>query len=58
MKHYRIEIECDEFYLADTLYSIGAMIENDSILDQMENGKVETECDALHYKATIHDIKD
>jgi len=58
MKYYKIEIECDENYLADTLLHIGGMIDGDDLLGQMENGKVETECDALHYKATIHDIKD
>ena len=51
MAKFKIEIECSEWWLADSLFTISKMIENDYILDNMENGKVEVSLD--HCTATI-----
>jgi len=52
---YKIEIECPDWYLADTLFDLSCMIENDDLLDQMQDGRVETS--GNHFKATITDTE-
>ena len=37
---YKIEIQCDKYWLADSLHELGTMIENDDLLDQMCDGSV------------------
>lgn len=51
MAKFKIEIECDEWWVADSLFAISTMVENDDILDNMENGKVEVS--DTHFTATI-----
>ena len=51
MPKFKIEIECDEWWVADSLFTISQMVENDDILDNMENGKVEVS--DTHFTATI-----
>lgn len=51
MAKFKIEIECDEWWVADSLFTIGTMVENNDLLDGMENGKVEVSLD--HCTATI-----
>ena len=48
---YKIEIDCEEWWIADSLREIGNEVENTDILEQMVDGKVEIVGD--HYKATI-----
>lgn len=51
MAKFKIEIECDEWWVADSLHELASHIENDDILDKMENGKIEVSLD--HCTATI-----
>ena len=51
MPKFKIEIECDEWWLADSLHELASHIENDDILDKMENGKVEVS--DIYFTATI-----
>ncbi len=51
MAKYSIQIDCDEWWIADSLREIGNEIENTDILDQIVDGKVEVM--GGHYKATI-----
>lgn len=55
MAKFKIEIECDEWWVADSLYTLSAMVENNNLLDGMENGKVEVSLD--HCTATIKESK-
>lgn len=48
---YKIEIQCDEWWVADSLHELGAMIENGDLLDQMQDGSVEVSGD--HFTAEI-----
>ena len=51
MAKFKIEIECDEWWVADSLFTLGTMVESNDLLDGMENGKVEVSLD--HCTATI-----
>ena len=51
MAKFKIEMECDEWWVADSLFTLGTMVENNDLLDGMENGKVEVSLD--HCTATI-----
>ena len=51
MAKFKIEMECDEWWVADSLYELASRIENDDLLDDMCDGKVEVSLD--HCTATI-----
>lgn len=51
---YKIEIQCDEWWVADSLRELGTMIENGDLLDQMQNGSVEVSGD--HFTAEIKEV--
>ena len=51
MAKFKIEIECDEWWVADSLYELASHIENDDLLDDMCDGKVEVS--AGHFNAII-----
>lgn len=48
---YKIEIQCDEWWVADSLHELGTMIECGDLLDQMQDGSVEVSGD--HFTAEI-----
>ena len=50
MTKFKIEMECDAWWLASSLHALTEMVERD-LLDKMENGKVEVSLD--HCTATI-----
>lgn len=51
MNKFTIELECDEWYTADSLREISNDIENYDLLDYMQDGQVTTSGE--HYTATI-----
>ena len=52
MRPFKIEMNCDEWWLADSLREIANEVENTSIMDGIEtDGKVEIHGD--HYDAVI-----
>ena len=55
MSKIRIEIDCDEWYVADSLHILGGMVENNDLLDEMTDGKVEVSDD--HFSGTISVIE-
>jgi hypothetical protein len=62
MKKIKIEILCDEFYVADSLHELATNIECGDVLEQMndenmtdENGELEVNGD--HYVAGIKEIE-
>lgn len=56
MAKYKIEIECDEWWVADSLYTLSAMVESNNLLDGVENdGKVQVSF--AHFTATIKENK-
>ena len=50
-KRFKIQLTCDEWYMADSLHELGARIENDDLLDDMQDGRVTVSGD--HYIAEI-----
>lgn len=50
-KNFKIDLTCDEWYMADSLHELGARIENDDLLDEMQDGRVTVSGD--HYTAEI-----
>lgn len=50
-KKFKIDLTCDEWYVADSLHELGARIENDDLLDDMQDGRVTVSGD--HYAAEI-----
>ena len=50
-KKYQIELQCDEWWVADSLHEVGTMIECGDLLDEMKDGRVEVNGD--HYTAEI-----
>jgi len=50
-KKFKIDLTCDEWYVADSLHELGARIENDYLLDEMQDGRVTVSGD--HYTAEI-----
>ena len=56
MAKFKIEIECDEWWVADSLFTLSVMVENNDLLDGVENdGKVQVSLD--HFTATIKESK-
>ena len=53
---YKIDLTCDEWYVADSLHELGARIENDDLLDDMQDGRVTVSGD--HYTAEIKVINE
>jgi hypothetical protein len=53
---YKIDLTCDEWYVADSLHELGARIENDDLLDDMQDGRVTVNGD--HYTAEITEINE
>ncbi len=51
---YKIDLTCDEWYVADSLHELGARIENDDLLDEMQDGRVTVSGD--HYTAEITEV--
>ena len=52
MRPFKIEVNCDEWWLADSLHEIASEIENTDVLDDVEvSGKTEIHGD--HYDAVI-----
>ena len=51
MTKYKIDLTCEEWYVADSLHELGAKIENDDLLDEMQDGRVTVSGD--HYTAEI-----
>lgn len=56
MPKYKIELQCDEWWVADSLYEVGTMIENHDLLDEMQDGHTEVNGD--HYTAEIKVINE
>ena len=50
-KRFKIDLTCDEWYVADSLHELGARIECDDLLDEMQDGRVTVSGD--HYTAEI-----
>ena len=48
---YKIELTCEEWRVADSLYELGSMIECGDLLDQMQDGCVKTS--GFHFTAEI-----
>ena len=55
MAKFKIEIECDEWWVADSLYTLSTMVENNDLLDGMEDGKMQVSF--AHFTATIKENK-
>lgn len=55
MKKIKIEILCDEFYVADSLHELATNIECGDLLDQMQGEELEVNSD--HYVAGIKEIE-
>lgn len=53
---YKIDLTCDEWWVADSLYEVGTMIENHDLLDEMQDGRVTVSGD--HYTAEITEINE
>lgn len=53
---YKIDLTCDEWYVADSLHELGARIENDDLLDEMQDGRVTVSGD--HYTAEITEVSE
>jgi len=53
-KKFKIDLTCDEWYLADSLHELGSRIECDDLLDEMQDGRVKV--DGGHYVAEITEI--
>ena len=53
-KRFKIDLTCDEWYVADSLHELGARIENDDLLDEMQDGRVTVSGD--HYTAEITEV--
>ena len=53
MKKIKIEILCDEFYVADSLHELATNIECGDVLDQMNDENGELEVNGDHYVASI-----
>jgi hypothetical protein len=53
---YKIDLTCDEWYVADSLNELGAMVENGDLLDQMQDGRVTVS--GGHYTAEITEINE
>ena len=52
MRPFKIEVNCDEWWIADSLHEIASEIENTDVLDDVEaSGKAEIHGD--HYDAVI-----
>ena len=48
---YQIELQCDEWWVADSLHEVGTRIECGDLLDEMQDGHIEVSGD--HYTAEI-----
>lgn len=62
MKKIKIEILCDEFYVADSLHELATNIECGDVLEQMNdesmlNENRELEVNGDHYVAGIKEIE-
>ena len=53
-KKYKLEIECEEFWVADSLHELGSEIECTDVLDTMKNGTLQINGD--HYVAVVTDL--
>lgn len=53
---YKIDLICDEWWVADSLNELGAMVENGDLLDHMQDGSVEVS--SGHYAAEITEINE
>ena len=53
MKKIKIEILCDEFYVADSLHELATNIECGDVLEQMNDENGELEVNGNHYVASI-----
>lgn len=51
---FKIEIDCEEWWVADSLHQLGSKIECTDILDEMVNNTIDVEGE--HYKARITKI--
>lgn len=54
----RITIECEDYWVADSLHELGAEIENTDILDEVYNGMNYATYDGDHFKAVITNINE
>ncbi len=55
-RKFKIDLTCDEWYVADSLHNLGARIECDDLLDEMQDGRVTVDGD--HYAAEITEAND
>ena len=53
-KRFKVDLTWDEWYVADSLHELGARIENDDLLDEMQDGRVTVSGD--HYTAEITEV--
>ena len=49
----RITIDCEDYWVADSLHTLGTHIENSDILDEVYNGDGTTTYDDAHFTCVI-----
>lgn len=54
----RITIECDDYYVADSLFNLGSHIEESDILEPVYNEDKEAKYEDGHFKCSIEHIQD
>lgn len=54
----RITIECDDYYVADSLFNLGSHIEESDILEPVYNKGEKKDYSDDHFKAHIEYVKD
>lgn len=54
----RITIECDDYYVADSLFNLGSHIEESDILEPVYNQGKKKNYKDDHFKAKIEYVKD
>ena len=52
----RITIDCEDYWVADSLHTLGTHIENSDILDEVYNGDGTTTYDDAHFTCVIENI--
>lgn len=54
----RIVIECEDYWVADSLHKLGSEVENTSLMDKVYNAKKMAKDNGDHYTAKIEYIED
>ena len=54
----RVTIECDDYYVADSLFKLSSHIEESNILEPVYNSGKKKNYNGAHFKAYIEYVKD